>query len=75
MGTMESLRTVAILSNVLFITYGLELHLYPVLLLHATLLPINALKMIQLRRSRPQNSEWLTAVLGQESSNTRRIAG
>jgi hypothetical protein len=75
MGTMGSLRTVAILSNVLFITYGLELHLYPVLLLHATLLPINALKMVQLRRNRPQISGWLTAVLSRKSSNTRRIAG
>jgi hypothetical protein len=75
MGTMGSLRTVAILSNVLFITYGLELHLYPVLLLHATLLPINTLKMIQCRRNRPQISEWLTAVRSREPSNTRRIAG
>jgi hypothetical protein len=52
MGTMGSLRTVAILSNVLFITYGLEQHLYPVLLLHATLLPINVLKMVQSQRHR-----------------------
>jgi hypothetical protein len=75
MGTMGSLRTVAILSNVLFITYGVELHLYPVLLLHATLLPINALKMVQSRRNRPQISEWLTAVRTRQPSDTRRIAG
>ena len=75
MGTMGSLRTVAILSNVLFITYGLELHLYPVLLLHATLLPINTLKMFQSRRKRPQISEWLTAMHDREPSSTGRITG
>jgi len=74
MGTMCSLRTVAMLSNILFITYGLELHLYPVLLLHATLLPINALKMIQSRRHRSRMSEWLAAVSSREPTG-RRIAG
>ncbi len=50
MGTMVSLRAVAILSNALFIAYGIGQHLYPVLLLHAVLLPINLLKIVQLRR-------------------------
>jgi hypothetical protein len=71
METMGSLRGVAILSNVLFITYGIELHLYPVLLLHATLLPINTLKMIQLRQNRSRISEWLSAAHRREPSNTR----
>jgi hypothetical protein len=62
MGTMGSLRAVAILSNVLFITYGLELHLYPVLLLHLALLPINLLKMAQSRGARGRMSGWLTRV-------------
>jgi CRP/FNR family transcriptional regulator, cyclic AMP receptor protein len=66
MGTMGSLRTVAMLSNVLFIAYGLELHLIPVFLLHATLLPINALKMVQLRRHRSYISEWLSAMRNRE---------
>ncbi len=50
MGTMVSLRAVATLSNALFIAYGIGQHLYPVLLLHAVLLPINVLKIVQLRR-------------------------
>ncbi len=50
MGTMVSLRAVATLSNALFIAYGVGRHLYPVLLLHAVLLPINVLKIVQLRR-------------------------
>ncbi len=50
MESMLSLRCVAVLSNTLFITYGTAEHLYPVLLLHAVLLPINLLKIVQLRR-------------------------
>lgn len=76
MGTIGALRTVAILSNVLFIAYGLELHLYPVLMLHAMLLPINALKIVQSRRNRSHYSEWLSAVDSLENGhpirNTRR---
>jgi hypothetical protein len=49
MGTMVSLRAVAILSNALFMAYGIGQHLYPVLLLHAVLLPINVLKIVQSR--------------------------
>jgi hypothetical protein len=41
MRSMVSLRLVAILSNVLFATFGYVQHIYPVLLLHAVLLPIN----------------------------------
>ncbi len=50
MSSMISLRAVATLSNTLFIAYGIGQHLYPVLLLHAALLPINILKIVQLRR-------------------------
>lgn len=50
MGSMASLRVIGIMSNALFITYGLGEHLYPVLLLHTALLPINVLKVVQLRR-------------------------
>ncbi len=50
MGTMMPLRALAVLSNALFVTYGVGKHLYPVLLLHAVLLPINVLKIVQLRR-------------------------
>ncbi len=48
MNTKMPLRGLAIVSNVLFILYGIGGHLYPVFLLHAVLLPINILKMVQL---------------------------
>ncbi len=49
MNTIVPLRTVAVLSNVLFIIYGIGAHLYPVFFLHAVLLPINTLKIARLR--------------------------
>jgi hypothetical protein len=50
MTTIVALRTFALLSNVLFILYGLCAHIYPVLVLHIILLPINLAK---LRRIKP----------------------
>ena len=47
MSSIVPLRIVAILSNLLFVSYGLLAHLYPVFLLHAILLPINLLKLAQ----------------------------
>jgi hypothetical protein len=49
MSTIVSLRSVAIASNVLFILYGMLGHIYPVLLLHLMLLPINLIKLHQAR--------------------------
>jgi CRP/FNR family transcriptional regulator, cyclic AMP receptor protein len=49
MKTMIPLRVVGILSNVAFITYGLGDHLYPVFILHALLLPLNCLRLLQMR--------------------------
>jgi hypothetical protein len=46
--TFVSLRIVAIASNVLFGIYGIGAHIYPVVLLHAVLLPINVLKLVRL---------------------------
>jgi CRP/FNR family cyclic AMP-dependent transcriptional regulator len=43
--TMLPLRFVALGSNVAFITYGALLHLYPVLVLHCVLLPVNAWRL------------------------------
>jgi hypothetical protein len=43
--TMMPLRIVALGSNVAFITYGALLHLYPVLVLHIILLPVNAWRL------------------------------
>jgi CRP/FNR family transcriptional regulator, cyclic AMP receptor protein len=50
MNTMIPLRAIALGSNVLFCLYGAAAHIYPVLVLHAVLFPINAFRLIQLRR-------------------------
>ena len=47
MSTMVPLRAVAICSNVLFAAYGALVHIYPVLLLHVILLPVNIFRLIQ----------------------------
>lgn len=50
MKTMLPLRVVAIASNVAFMTYGLLGGVYPVLALHVILLPLNCLRLHQMRR-------------------------
>jgi two-component system, cell cycle response regulator DivK len=50
MNTMIPLRLTAILSNILFASFGLKAHIYPVLILHVILLPVNTLRLIQIRR-------------------------
>lgn len=45
MTTIVSLRSVAIASNLLFISYGMLGHIYPVFFLHLALLPINLVKL------------------------------
>lgn len=50
MGTMIPLRVLALGSNVLFTAYGYFEHLYPVLILHAVLLPVNLLRLVQFQR-------------------------
>ena len=47
MSSIVSLRIVAVLSNMLFASYGLLAHLYPLFVLHSILLPINLLKLAQ----------------------------
>jgi len=49
MRTMLPLRTLAICSNVAFIIYGGFGHLYPVLVLHCFLLPLNMLRLFQIK--------------------------
>ena len=49
MTTIVALRTLALLSNVLFILYGLCAHIYPVLMLHIILLPINSIKLSRIK--------------------------
>jgi CRP/FNR family cyclic AMP-dependent transcriptional regulator len=50
MSTMIPLRVMALASNVLFIAYGYADHLFPVLLLHTLLFPVNAFRLIQFYR-------------------------
>ena len=75
MKTMIPLRTVAISSNVAFLTYGLTGHLYPVAILHAILLPLNILRLRQMRslirRVREASrgdmaDEWLLPLMSHE---------
>lgn len=50
MRTMTPLRITAITSNVLFGTYGALAHIYPVMILHMILLPLNIVRLAQIRR-------------------------
>lgn len=49
MTTMLHLRLLAIASNLLFMCFGALAHVYPVLLLHMALLPINLLRLLKER--------------------------
>ena len=44
-----ALRLCALAANVAFIAYGASAGLWPVLALHATLLPINAVRLLEAR--------------------------
>jgi len=48
MSTMLSLRAAAIASNLAFIGYGLSADIYPVLILHIILLPVNVVLLLQM---------------------------
>jgi CRP/FNR family transcriptional regulator, cyclic AMP receptor protein len=50
MNTMMPLRVLAIISNVLFCAFGAVAHIFPVLILHAILLPVNVVRLVQIRR-------------------------
>ncbi|HEX4366150.1 MAG TPA: hypothetical protein VH023_04940 [Rhodopila sp.] len=47
MKSMRALRLLAIASNVAFILYALVADLHPILVLHATLLPLNIVRLAQ----------------------------
>ena len=49
MKTMIPLRVVGILSNVAFMTYAAGGRIHPVLILHAILLPLNCVRLIQMQ--------------------------
>jgi CRP/FNR family transcriptional regulator, cyclic AMP receptor protein len=50
MSTMVPLRSAALVSNVLFMSYGYFDNLLPVFILHAVLFPVNLHRLIQCRR-------------------------
>ena len=49
MRRMASLRATAVCSNLAFMAYATQLDLLPILLLHATLLPVNLWRLAQLK--------------------------
>lgn len=52
MASMRRLRLVAIASNLAFIGYAWSLGLWPILLLHSILLPLNLARLVQMERAR-----------------------
>ena len=50
MNTMIPLRVLAIISNVLFFAYGAIADIFPVSILHAILLPVNVVRLVQIRK-------------------------
>jgi hypothetical protein len=57
MRTMLPLRIVAICSNVLFTTFGALAHIYPILVLHIILCPINVVRLFAV--AKPMSSRRL----------------
>lgn len=49
MTSIVPLRSIAVISNLLFICYGLLGHIMPVFFLHITLLPVNLIKLHRLQ--------------------------
>ncbi len=48
--SMVALRTAGIAANICFVLYGIVNGLFPVVVLHALLLPCNLLRLYELRR-------------------------
>lgn len=49
MKTMLPLRTVAVASNIAFLAYSIPLQMWPIAILHGALLPLNILRLLQIR--------------------------
>jgi CRP/FNR family transcriptional regulator, cyclic AMP receptor protein len=71
--TMLLLRLLAIGSNMLFIGFGARAHIYPVLLLHLILLPVNVVRLMQLQQR--VHSHLIVARLLSNISSRRIKAG
>jgi len=48
MSTMIPLRVTALVSNILFSAFGAWAHIYPVMILHLILLPVNSARLVQI---------------------------
>ena len=82
MKTMVPLRVIGICSNCAFITYGFIGGLYPVLILHAILLPLNSLRlreMLQMTKQvraaahRDPNMDWLKPFTSTRHVNAGKV--
>src|ERR1700723_4313576 len=79
MKTMIPLRCAAICSNIAFIVYGLYDNVYPVLVLHGILLPLNIWRAVQMLRlirrveaasKGDLSTDWLRPVLKEAQCKT-----
>ncbi len=70
MRAMIPLRVTAICSNVLFALFGALAHIYPVLLLHVVLLPVNLARLHQALAPGPATPFFLSFI-----RNARKITG
>jgi hypothetical protein len=81
MKDMIPLRLVALASNLAFIVYGLALHLPPIWLLHALLVPLNACRLVEALRARRAAANGAGAVprtrhpIGQQTHMTMLASG
>ena len=63
MSSMVPLRAVAICSNVLFAAFGVLAHIFPVLVLHAILLPVNIVRLMQVVVSDQEAAAAVTSIM------------
>ncbi|MEM9757196.1 MAG: hypothetical protein AAF914_14435 [Pseudomonadota bacterium] len=57
-----ALRALALASNVAFISYGVVLELWPVVGLHAALLPVNIWHLVKLTHAKRQDAQTAPAL-------------
>ena len=78
--SMVLLRMIAIVSNIAFIAYGFEASLWPILILHTTMLPLNllrlrdALRVFSPRQARPLARSVGLSSPGLDSTARRRTS-
>jgi CRP-like cAMP-binding protein len=82
MKTMIPLRVVALASNIAFMAYGFLGGLAPVLVLHAVLLPLNTLRLLQMRRlirkaresaQGDLSMDWLVPLMARQTLPSGRV--